>query len=75
MIAQSGLYDTERVQQGSYALVSAKMGYRINRNASVSFSIDNLFDRTYLTELYDGGYYNIYGAPRSYRLMLSYKFD
>jgi len=75
VIAQSGIHWNERVQQGSYAVVSAKVGYRINRNASVSFSIDNLFDRTYLTNLSDGGYYNIYGAPRSYRLALNYKFD
>jgi TonB-dependent siderophore receptor len=75
VIAQSGLYDSERVQQGSHAVVSARLGYRINRNASVSFDIDNLFDRTYLTELNDGGYYNIYGAPRSFRVALHYKFD
>jgi len=75
VIAQSGLYDSERVQQGSYAVVSAKLGYRINRNASISFDIDNLFDRTYLTELYDGSYYNIYGTPRSFRVTLNYKLD
>lgn len=75
VIAQSGLYDSDRVQQGSYAVVSAKLGYRINRNASISFDIDNLFDRTYLTELYDGSYYNIYGTPRSFRVTLNYKLD
>lgn len=73
VIAQSRVHWNDRVQQGSYAIVSARLGYRIDKRASVSLDIDNLFDRVYLTELYDGSYYNIYGRPRSARLTFSYK--
>jgi outer membrane receptor for ferric coprogen and ferric-rhodotorulic acid len=62
-------------RQGGYAVTSAKIGYQINRNLNLSFDVDNLFDRTYLANLGDDMYYNMYGKPRSYRLNLSYKFD
>lgn len=80
VIAQSALYADDAYlarpyRQGGYAVVSAKLGYRFNRNTSVNIDIDNLFDRTYLSNMGDDAYYNIYGKPRSWRLMLSHKFD
>ncbi len=74
VIAQSATAD-DNFRQGGYAIVSAKLAYRSNRNLDLSFHVDNLFDRSYLVDYGTDYYYNIYGKPRSYSLKLSYRFD
>lgn len=80
VIAQSHLeideaYLSRPYRQGSYAIVSAKLGYRVNKNINIIFDVDNLFDKNYLEDLGNDTYYNIYGEPRSYRMTLHYKLD
>lgn len=69
--AQSDVY-TSSMRQGGYAVVSARLGYQINKQWDAALSINNLFDREYLrTPGYDI-FYNLYGAPRSATLTLRY---
>jgi hypothetical protein len=66
----------ERFEQKAPGAVMAHLA--LDRALPASW-IDEVFQahrqRQYLTEMYDSSYYNIYGAPRSYRLALNYKFD
>lgn len=80
VIIQSSVYSDDAFlsrtyRQGGYAITSAKLGYQVNRNVKISLDADNIFDRTYLKDLGNDYYYNIYGEPRSYRLKISYNFD
>jgi len=69
--AQSDVY-TPSMRQGGYAVVSARLGYQINKQWDAALSVNNLFDREYLrTPGYDT-FYNLYGAPRSAILTLRY---
>lgn len=60
--------------QGGYATVSAKAGYRINRQWDATLMIGNLFDRSYLERAGILGAYNIYGKPRNFTLTLRGRF-
>ncbi|MBY9653803.1 TonB-dependent siderophore receptor [Pseudomonas aeruginosa] len=58
------------LRQGGYALVSARLGYRINRNLSAALHLNNLFDRRYYQSLFGPQWNNRYGEPRSVMLTL-----
>ncbi|MFT3803915.1 MAG: TonB-dependent siderophore receptor [Burkholderiaceae bacterium] len=68
-----------RASQSSYAVVSLRAGYRIDRHWSASLNVNNLFDKTYYTRLGSGGFGpanfgNVYGEPRSVQLTLRARF-
>ncbi|MFT3815822.1 MAG: TonB-dependent siderophore receptor [Acidovorax sp.] len=67
--AQSKTYANDTVRQGGYALVNLLIGYQFSSKTSVTFNVNNLFDRYYTTEI---GYY--WGAPRSFNLALRHQF-
>ncbi|MCZ2497542.1 TonB-dependent siderophore receptor [Xylophilus sp. Kf1] len=57
---------TARMEQGGYAVWSARATYRINRNLTAALNINNLFDKNYYQTIGNGttgG--NWYGTPRS----------
>ncbi|EPD41280.1 MULTISPECIES: TonB-dependent siderophore receptor [Delftia] len=60
--------------QPAYAVWSARLGYRIDRNWSVALSVANLFDKTYYQTIGAPAWGNVYGAPRSATLTLRGKF-
>ncbi len=63
-----------RWDQGSYALVSAQIGYRYNRHLEGTLTVDNLFDRKYYEKLGGAARQNYYGQPRSVMLTLRYQY-
>lgn len=71
--AQSDMY-TDTARQGSYAIVSAKLGYQIDQHWDASLTVNNLFDRKYLQYPGNSMFYNIYGTPRNAMLMLRWKY-
>jgi outer membrane receptor for ferric coprogen and ferric-rhodotorulic acid len=59
-----------RAQDG-YTVVNAFLSYRVNKNLTLSFNANNLFDKTYYTRLNGTvNTYNTYGAPRNFLLTL-----
>ncbi len=58
------------LRQGGYALVSARVGYRINRHLSAALHLNNLFDRRYYQSISGPQWNNRYGEPRSVMLTL-----
>ena len=72
--AQSDLYNGTATHQGGYAIASAKIDYRFNKNWDASLMIDNLFDREYLVVPGLATFYSQYGEPRNFMLTLRGKF-
>lgn len=73
--AQSGISnsgDGYTVRQGSYALVGLLAKYQITRQAEVSLTVDNLFDRRYYSTVGDPWFYSFYGTPRRFALNFRY---
>ena len=64
-------YGTFRAKQGSYALVDLFSRYQVTKNFSVQGNINNLFDKTYDTNI-DGSI--VYGEPRNVSVTASYQF-
>lgn len=64
-------YGTFRAEQGSYALVDLFTRYQVTKNFSIQGNINNVFDKTYDTNI-DGAV--VYGAPRNVSLTASYQF-
>ncbi|OWT66442.1 TonB-dependent siderophore receptor [Candidimonas nitroreducens] len=58
------------LRQGGYALVNARIGYRISRRVTAAVNVNNLFDRTYYQSLSSPSWNNRYGEPRSLMLTL-----
>lgn len=63
--------DAVRIYQGSYALVDLFTRYQVTPKLSAQLNINNLFDKTYETNLSD---YIVYGEPRNASLSLNYSF-
>lgn len=63
-----------RWDQGSYALVSAQIGYRYSRHVEGTLTVDNLFDRKYYEKLGGASRQNYYGQPRSVMLTVRYQY-
>lgn len=64
-------YGTFRAEQGSYALVDLFTRYQVTKNFSLQGNINNLFDKTYDTNV-EGSI--VYGEPRNVSLTASYQF-
>lgn len=64
-------YGTFRAEQGSYALVDLFTRYHVTKNFSLQGNLNNLFDKTYDTNI-DGSI--VYGEPRNVSLTASYQF-
>ncbi|MBX3528907.1 MAG: TonB-dependent receptor, partial [Rhodoblastus sp.] len=45
----------------SYAVVDARLGYKVNENISLSLNVSNLFDTTYVPYPFPRA---VYGEPR-----------
>lgn len=63
----------EKVEQKSYSLVNLMARYEINDQLSTQVNVDNLFDKTYYSQI---GFFSqlAYGQPRSINLDMKYKF-
>jgi len=71
--AQSEVYvqsGAVRITQGSYALVNARISYKINGNLSASVNVNNIFDKTYYSGLGSLSSNNYYGEPRGFMITL-----
>lgn len=64
-------YGTFRAEQGSYALVDLFTRYQVTKSFSVQGNLNNLFDKTYDTNI-DGSV--VYGEPRNVSVTASYQF-
>lgn len=64
-------YGTWRASQGSYALVDLFTRYQVTKNFSLQGNVNNLFDKTYDTNI-EGEI--VYGEPRNVSLTASYQF-
>ncbi|MFY0477196.1 TonB-dependent siderophore receptor [Achromobacter marplatensis] len=68
--ATSAGSDDARVRQGGFYTVSAQIGYRVNRDVSLTLTGNNLFDRHYYERVDGVSGYNFIGAPRNVMLTL-----
>ncbi len=66
--------DTNRVHAPGYAVVSARVGYKINDTFSASLNIDNLLDRKYYEIVSSRGGSNYYGESRRVSLNIKATF-
>ncbi|HIV71481.1 MAG TPA: TonB-dependent siderophore receptor [Candidatus Aquabacterium excrementipullorum] len=64
---------TEKIEQGSYALVNLMAKYEITKQLTAQLNVNNVFDKTYFT-VFDAFGQITYGAPRNAVLTLNYKF-
>ncbi|MGL4430615.1 MAG: TonB-dependent receptor domain-containing protein, partial [Silvania sp.] len=64
-------YGTWRASQGSYALVDLFTRYQVTKNFSLQGNLNNLFDKTYDTNV-EGEI--VYGEPRNVSVTASYQF-
>ncbi|MFJ2544969.1 TonB-dependent siderophore receptor [Pseudomonas sp. NPDC087612] len=65
--AQSGAVS---MQQGGYALLNARVAYRIDEHWTASLNGNNLADRKYYQSLSNPSWNNRYGEPRSLNMTL-----
>lgn len=72
---QGGIFNTEssgyRVQQDSYAVVNAFLGWDFARDATLRLNANNITDEKYINTLRYSGYY---GAPANFTLSLDWRF-
>ena len=64
-------YGTFRAEQGSYALVDLFTRYQVTKNFSLQGNVNNLFDKTYDTNV-EGSI--VYGTPRNFSITGTYQF-
>ena len=72
-VTNPGTGETERAEQKAYTLVNLMARYQIDKNLSAQVNIDNLFDKTYYSQI---GFYTqlAYGEPRNISVNLKYEF-
>ncbi|MFP2514056.1 ferric-rhodotorulic acid/ferric-coprogen receptor FhuE [Buttiauxella agrestis] len=63
---------TYRSEQGSFALVDLFARYNVTKAFSVQANVDNLFDKSYDTNVDSRGI--VYGAPRNFSVSANYTF-
>ncbi|WP_417462321.1 TonB-dependent siderophore receptor [Kordiimonas sp.] len=65
--------NAERLEQASYALASLMARYDINEQLSLQANVENLFDKTYFSQI---GFYSqlAYGEPRRVTVKARYTF-
>lgn len=61
--------------QDPYAVVNAQIGYRLEKDMSLTFSLNNIFDQHYYTRLGGLNTYNTPGDPRNFMLTLRKDFS
>lgn len=59
--------------QDSYALLDVFATWNINTHVSAQVNVNNVFDKTYYTQVNNGGW-AYYGAPRNVSLRMKYQF-
>ncbi|MDM0087745.1 MULTISPECIES: TonB-dependent receptor [unclassified Variovorax] len=62
------------LEQASYAVWGARVGYQINRHWSAALNLANLFDKTYYQTIGAPAWGNFYGEPRSVTVSLRGRF-
>lgn len=62
------------VVQPSYFVADLRAGYDITQNVNLSVNINNVFDKTYYSEVRDLRFSNWYGTPRSAFVTLNLKY-
>jgi outer-membrane receptor for ferric coprogen and ferric-rhodotorulic acid len=67
-------YQPFKEVQGSYAVVSPRIGYQIDTHWKVALTVNNLFDRTYYQSIATPVGGNWYGDPRNYLLRVDGRF-
>jgi outer membrane receptor for ferric coprogen and ferric-rhodotorulic acid len=70
---RSGFQNFRKVQ-GSYVIVSPRVGYEFDEHWQVALSIDNLFDRHYYESIGTTNGSNWYGEPRSFLIRLDGRY-
>lgn len=72
-VYNSPLSRYDRFTQGAYVVADLMASYKLNDHATVSVNVNNLFDKTYLTNV---GFYTsgAFGTPRNFRADLKYRF-
>ena len=60
--------------QDPYALVDLQVGYDFSESVKGTFSVNNLFDKTYRTRVGGTNTYNTYGDPRNFQVSLKKTF-
>ncbi|MDX3911704.1 MAG: TonB-dependent siderophore receptor [Sphingobium sp.] len=72
-VYNSPLGEYHRFSQSNFVLVDLMTSYNVNRNISVFANLNNLFDKTYLTNV---GFYQsgAFGTPRSFLVTAKYKY-
>lgn len=61
-------------EQGGYAVVQAQAGYRLSKDGTLAFSVNNLFDRTYYARVGTANAYNTFGEPHHLTMSLRTSF-
>jgi len=75
--SQSKMYQESTgyyAKQSGYTVVGLMAKYRINKQADVGITVNNLFDRHYYETIGGAVMGNFYGAPRSFAVNLKYNF-
>ncbi|MDR2789297.1 MAG: TonB-dependent siderophore receptor, partial [Candidatus Accumulibacter sp.] len=57
-------------EASGHTVANAFLSYRIDKNLTLAFNVDNLFDKTYYARVGSASSANFYGEPRSYTLTL-----
>ncbi|MFT4053344.1 MAG: TonB-dependent siderophore receptor [Novosphingobium sp.] len=71
---ESSVYVADSVfRQGSWAVASATIGYRLTERLELTALLDNIFDTTYYATLTGAGQ-NLYGDPRKFAVTLRAKY-
>jgi outer membrane receptor for ferric coprogen and ferric-rhodotorulic acid len=71
--AQSSYYSESgdvRAEQSAYAILNARLAYRVNDRFSAALNVNNLLDKTYFAAINGIGYGSVYGDPRNVMLTL-----
>jgi outer-membrane receptor for ferric coprogen and ferric-rhodotorulic acid len=61
-------------EQGAYAVYAAQVGYQFSKKLSATFTVNNLFDKTYFTRVQGTNTYMSYGEPRNVMLAVRASF-
>ncbi|MBA4284936.1 MAG: TonB-dependent siderophore receptor [Xanthomonadaceae bacterium] len=72
--SQSGGVSPTRFVADAYTLLSAQLGYELNRHWSANLTVSNLLDEKYYEKVSIAARQNFYGEPRSVVLALRARF-
>lgn len=72
--AQSTRGWRDEIVNDSYAVMSAQVGYQVDKTYSLSLQINNLLDKKYYASVGTKNTYNFYGEPRNAMLTLRARY-